>query len=179
MSRIGKQILKIPNNTEVHIDNMKISIKGIHGEITKLIPESLTILKKDSESLEVIPKIQSRETRALHGLFRSLINNMLIGVSKRFVKILDLKGVGYKVSLEKGNLILSLGFTHPINIKPPADVVLSLEGNTTIKVQGIDKEKVGLIAQQIKFLRPPEPYKGKGILYRGEIIQRKVGKSSK
>lgn len=179
MSRIGKQSLKIPNQVEVTIDESKIHVKGPKGQLTQEIPESLAIVKKDTTTIQVLRKSETRLARALHGLFRSLISNMLIGVSKGFNKVLDLKGVGYRAAVDKGVLNLTVGYTHPVKITPPAGIVISVEGNTTVKVEGVDKEKVGLIAQQIRFVRPPEPYKGKGIMYRGEVIQRKVGKSSK
>lgn len=179
MSRIGKQSLKIPNQIEIIIEESSLTVKGPKGSLTQTIPESLIIVKKDLNTLQVLNKSNTRLSKALHGLVRSLISNMLIGVSKGFSKILDLKGVGYKANVEKGVLNLNVGYTHPVKIVPPSGITISVEGNTTVTVQGIDKEKVGLIAQQIRFVRPPEPYKGKGIMYRGEVIQRKVGKSSK
>lgn len=115
----------------------------------------------------------------MHGLFRSLVSNMVIGTSQGFTKILELKGVGYKANIDKKALNLALGFSHPVRIEAPSGIELSVENNTTVKITGIDKEKVGLIAQQIRAIKPPEPYKGKGILYKGEVVQLKVGKSGK
>lgn len=179
MSRIGKQSLKIPKQVEVQINESTIYVKGPKGELSQSIPDSLKIVKKDDTTLQVVCDSENRLARALHGLIRSLVSNMLIGVSQGFSKVLDLKGVGYKAAVDKGVLNLTVGYTHPVKINPPAGITISVEGNTTVKVEGVDKEKVGLIAQQIRFVRPPEPYKGKGIMYRGEVIQRKVGKSSK
>nr|YP_009550742.1 ribosomal protein L6 [Eustigmatophyceae sp. Mont 10/10-1w]QAA11677.1 ribosomal protein L6 [Eustigmatophyceae sp. Mont 10/10-1w] len=179
MSRIGKQSLNIPKQVEVKINESSIFVKGPKGELTQIIPDSLEIIKKDDNTLQVLCKSENRLSRALHGLIRSLVSNMLIGVSQGFNKVLDLKGVGYRASVDKGVLNLTVGYTHPVKIAPPPGIKISVDGNTTVKVEGVDKEKVGLIAQQIRFVRPPEPYKGKGIMYRGEIIQRKVGKSSK
>jgi large subunit ribosomal protein L6 len=179
MSRIGKQSLKIPKQVEVQINESIICVKGPKGELSQNIPDSLKVIKKDDNTLQVLRNSENRLTRALHGLIRSLISNMLIGVSQGFSKILDLKGVGYRASVDKNILNLTVGYTHPVKITPPAGITISVDGNTTVKIEGVDKEKVGLIAQQIRFVRPPEPYKGKGIMYRGEVIQRKVGKSSK
>jgi large subunit ribosomal protein L6 len=179
MSRIGKQTIKIPNQIEVNINESTIVVKGPKGQLTQEIPESLVILKKDPNTLQILRKCETRVARALHGLIRSLVSNMILGVSKGFTKVLDLKGVGYRAAVDKNALNLTVGYTHPVKIVPPAGISISVEGNTTVKIEGIDKEKVGLVAQKIRFIRPPEPYKGKGIMYRGEVIQRKAGKSSK
>jgi len=179
MSRIGKQVIKIPAGVKINLTEDKITIKWPKGEIENLIPSSLKVELKEESIIQVLRKDESRKARELHGLFRSLLANSINGTFEHFTKSLELKGVGYKASLDKGSLILSVGYTHPIKITPPTGININVEGNTTIIISGINKEKVGLIAQQIRTTRPPEPYKGKGVLYKGEVIQRKVGKSSK
>jgi len=179
MSRIGKQLINLPKEVEFrNIDN-KISIKGPKGEITKPIPQNIEIVKLDSGVLSVTRSNEDRKSRELHGLFRSLLSNMVTGVTSGFVKILDMKGVGYKANVDKETLVLNVGFSHPVRITAPIGIKFQVEANTIIRVIGIDKESVGLVAQKIWAIRPPEPYKGKGIMYRGEIIPRKAGKSSK
>jgi len=179
MSRIGKQLINLPKEVEFrNIENI-ISIKGPKGEITKTVPNNLEVVKLDSGLLTVKRLEEDRKARELHGLIRSLLSNMVIGVTKGFTKTLDMKGVGYKANLDKGNLVLNVGFSHPVRITAPTGIKFEVETNTIIRVIGIDKEVVGLIAQKVRSIRPPEPYKGKGIMYRGEVIQRKAGKSSK
>jgi large subunit ribosomal protein L6 len=179
MSRIGKQVIKLPAQVNITLTEEKIAIKGPKGEVDHLIPACLSIAFKEDGVLQISRKEETRQAREIHGLFRSLLANSINGSATPFTKTLELKGVGYKANVEKGNLILSVGYTHPITIIPPTSITITVESNTTINVTGINKEKVGLIAQQIRATRPPEPYKGKGVLYKGEVIQRKVGKSSK
>lgn len=179
MSRIGKQIIKIPTGVTLKLTSNTISVKGPKGEIERSIPSCLEIIEKEDNSLQIIRKDETISSREIHGLFRSLVSNMVIGTSQGFTKILELKGVGYKANVDKKVLNLSVGYTHPVKIEAPVGIELAVENNTTIKVSGVDKEKVGLISQQIRSIKPPEPYKGKGILYKGEVIQLKVGKSSK
>nr|YP_010478490.1 ribosomal protein L6 [Chlorobotrys sp.]UVI60795.1 ribosomal protein L6 [Chlorobotrys sp.] len=179
MSRIGKQIIKIPSGVSINLTPESIHVKGPKGEIQRSIPFCLSIVQKENISLQILRKDENISSREMHGLFRSLISNMVVGTSKGFTKILELKGIGYKANIDKKVLNLALGFSHPVKIEAPTGIELSVENNTIIKISGIDKEKVGLIAQQIRSIKPPEPYKGKGILYKGEVIQIKVGKSSK
>lgn len=180
MSRIGKQIIKIPTGVNVQLTEMDIKVKGSKGEISRDIPNCLSVVfNKDENTLQILRNSESITSREIHGLFRSLVSNMVIGSSTGFTKVLELKGVGYKANMDKTALNLSVGYTHPIRIEAPEGIQISVENNTIIKISGINKEKVGLIAQQIRSTRPPEPYKGKGVLYQGEVIQRKVGKSSK
>nr|AOW70705.1 ribosomal protein L6 [Monodopsis sp. MarTras21] len=179
MSRIGKQIIKIPTGVNVELTEKSIKVKGPKGEISRDIPSCLTIIRNEDSTLQISRDSETRTSREMHGLFRSLVSNMVIGSSNGFIKVLELKGVGYKASMAGKALTLSLGFSHPIKIEAPEGIQISVEGNTIIKISGINKEKVGLIAQQIRSSRPPEPYKGKGVLYQGEFVQRKVGKSSK
>lgn len=179
MSRIGKQLISLPKEVEFRNLENTISIKGPKGEITKLVPNNLEVIKQDSGSLSIKRTQEDRKARQLHGLFRSLLSNMVVGVTQGFTKTLDMKGVGYKANLDKGTLVLNVGYSHPVRIDAPQGIKFEVETNTIIRVIGIDKETVGLVAQKIRAIRPPEPYKGKGIIYRGEIIQRKAGKSSK
>jgi len=179
MSRIGKQLISLPKEVEFRNLENTISIKGPKGEITKVVPKNLEVIKQDSGSLSIKRTQEDRKARQLHGLFRSLLSNMVVGVTQGFTKTLDMKGVGYKANLDKGTLVLNVGYSHPVRIDAPQGIKFEVETNTIIRVIGIDKETVGLVAQKIRAIRPPEPYKGKGIIYRGEIIQRKAGKSSK
>jgi large subunit ribosomal protein L6 len=179
MSRIGKQLINLPKDVEVRNIENKISVKGPKGEITKVLPQTIEVVKLESGVLSVTRSTEDRKSRELHGLFRSLLSNMVIGVTSGFVKILDMKGVGYKANVDKETLVLNVGYSHPVRITAPIGIKFQVETNTIIRVIGIDKEEVGLVAQKIRAIRPPEPYKGKGIMYRGEVIQRKAGKSSK
>ena len=180
MSRIGKQIIKIPTGVNVQLTETDIKVKGSKGEISRDIPNCVSVVfNKDENTLQILRNSESITSREIHGLFRSLVSNMVIGTSTGFTKILELKGVGYKANMDKTALNLSVGYTHPIRIEAPEGIQISVESNTIIKISGVNKEKVGLVAQQIRSTRPPEPYKGKGVLYQGEVIQRKVGKSSK
>lgn len=178
MSRIGNLAIQIPEKVEAKLNGNTITIKGQKGELVKEIPDLLNVEISDSK-IFVTKKSENRQSRSLHGLFRSLINNMVIGVDQLFSKTLELKGVGYKGSANKTALTLNLGYSHPISLPTPNGIEVSVENNTVIHVKGIDKEQVGLFAQEIRSKRPPEPYKGKGVLYKGETIIRKVGKSSK
>jgi large subunit ribosomal protein L6 len=179
MSRIGKQIIKIPNGVTLKLTPDMILVKGPKGEIERSIPSCLNIVEKEDNSLQIVRKDETISSREIHGLFKSLVSNMVIGTSQGFTKILELKGVGYKANVDKKVLNLSVGYSHPVKVESPPGIELEVENTTIIKVSGIDKEKVGLISQQIRSIKPPEPYKGKGILYKGEVIQLKVGKSSK
>lgn len=179
MSRIGKQVIKIPAQVNLKLTDNNIAIKGPKGEVNHSIPSFLRIEFKDETTIQISRKEETRQAKEIHGLFRSLLANSINGTANPFTKSLELKGVGYKANIEKGILLLSVGYTHPIKITPPEGISITVESNTIINVTGINKEKVGLIAQQIRATRPPEPYKGKGVLYKGEVIQRKVGKSSK
>ncbi|CAM9110213.1 unnamed protein product [Chrysoparadoxa australica] len=178
MSRIGKLPINIPAKVEVKIDGQTINVKGPYGELSRILSDSIQIEKKD-ETLVLTKKIESRLAKQLYGLSRSLVNNMVIGVSQKFERRLIINGVGYRGQVKGKDLILNLGYSHLVTIKPPNDVEITMEGNTVIILKGIDKEAVGQLAATIRSKRPPEPYKGKGILYQNEIIKRKVGKSGK
>jgi len=178
MSRIGKKTIDIPVDVVVTIDDRKISTKGKYGSLEKSF-ENYIQIEKNENKLNIIKLNDTKESRAYHGLTRALIQNMIIGVNAKFSKILVAEGVGYKFQLDKQRLILNMGYTHPIEFIIPSDLEIKAESPTKIIISGIDKEKVGFLAAKIREIRPPEPYKGKGIMYEGEKILRKAGKSGK
>jgi len=174
MSRIGKKPIQIPEDVEVKIDGQKVTIRGPKGELVREFPSEIKVEVKEG-NIFVLPKIQTKKTKALWGLMRALLANMVKGVREGYEKKLEIEGLGYKAALEGNDLLLYVGFTHPIRIKTPPGIKFSIEKNIII-VSGIDKELVGQISAKIRKARPPEPYKGKGIRYLGEVIRRKVGK---
>lgn len=176
MSRIGKQPIIIPENVEVKITDEQIAIKGPKGELTQSIPWQIKVVSEKRE-LIVTSRQKTKEASALWGLLRSLIFNMVKGVTEGFEKKLEVEGVGYRVSLQGNKLIFNLGFSHPIEIEAPEGIEFKVDKNI-ITVSGIDKQLVGQIAAKIRAFRKPEPYKGKGIHYLGEVIRRKVGKKA-
>ncbi len=178
MSRIGKLPILIPDNVKIKLTGLFIKVIGSYGELSREISPLITI-KIKKKIILLITKNDSRLGRQFQGLSRTLINNMIIGVSLKFEKILELKGIGYRAQISDKELILYLGYSHPIIMILPKNIEILLEGNNTIIIRGIDKEKVGQFASSIKSKRLPEPYKGKGILYKGEIIKLKVGKSGR
>ena len=180
MSRIGRKPITVPNDVTVDIKpNNIVTVKGKKGELTKEFVHDLTI---ELEGQEIIVKRPNdlKKNKSLHGLTRTLINNMIIGVSDGYEKILDINGVGYKANKQGKKLTLNLGFSHPVILEDPNGIETTAEGeDRVLRIKGIDKEKVGQYAAEIRGLRPPEPYKGKGIKYREEHIRRKVGKTGK
>ncbi|MCS7038152.1 MAG: 50S ribosomal protein L6 [Anaerolineae bacterium] len=180
MSRIGKKPIPLPKNVTVEVDkNNTVTVKGPKGTLSRTLPADMRIELRDGQLLVSRPTDQ-RHHRALHGLTRSLLNNMVIGVSSGFSKELELVGVGYKAAMVGKELELSLGYSHPIRVAPPPTITFEVDkSNRIITVRGIDKELVGLEAAKLRALRKPEPYKGKGVRYRGEVIRMKAGKSSK
>lgn len=180
MSRIGKKIIQLPAEIKVHIKNSVIIISGPKGKLEyRISPQIEVNLNEDTQTIQIKKLENTKKAQALHGLHRSIINNMIIGVSKGFEKKLIINGVGYRSQNEGDNLILNVGYSHPIIIKPPNDIQIKVDNSTNITVCGINKETVGQIAAKIRATRPPEPYKGKGIKYVNEIIRRKVGKAGK
>lgn len=178
MSKIGKQPIAVPEGVSIKIDQNKVIVAGPKGELNfKVRPEMKVVMEKGQ--ILVSPKNKSRMAKALHGLTRTLISNMIVGVTQGFEKTLELQGVGYRVALEAKSLNLSLGFSHPVVFDPPAGISFSLEGNNLIKIMGIDKQLVGQTAAQIRDIKPPDAYKGKGIRYQGEVIKLKPGKAAK
>jgi large subunit ribosomal protein L6 len=176
MSRIGKLPIAIPNGVTVTIDGNTIRVKGPRGELQRTFARDLTV-SQENGSLSVTRPSDESSHKALHGLTRTLIANMVEGVTKGYSKTLEITGVGYKAEVRPYGLQLSLGFSHQIEYRPPAGVKLTAPQPTTIVVDGADKEKVGQVAAEIRSMRPPEPYKGKGIKYQGEQIRRKAGKA--
>ena len=178
MSRIGKLPIKIPTTVDVTNDNSLLKVKGAFGTLERTIPDIIGVEQTDG-TLIVNLKKETRANKALHGLYRTLINNMILGVSEQFVITLVLQGVGYRASVQGTSLVLNLGFSHPVNIDIPDGITVEVVQNTTINIKACDKEQLGLFAAKVRSWRPPEPYKGKGILYKGEKILRKAGKSGK
>ena len=177
MSRIGKLPIKIPANVDVSQNESEITVKGKFGTLQTKIPDVLRIDETEG-NLIINFKNNSRTTRSLHGLYRTLINNMVVGVSDQFKLSLTLKGVGYRATVQGNELTLNLGYSHPVKIEIPSDISVEVIQNTTVNLKSCDKAKLGLFASQIRSWRPPEPYKGKGIKFVGEQIRRKAGKSA-
>ena len=178
MSRIGKNPVLIPEKVSVDIQGLTITVKGPKGELKRLMPEGINFDKKDNKII-VSPSTSKRFSRERHGLCRTLIANMVKGVSEGFVKQLEIIGVGSRAQIKGKNLVVSAGYSHPVEIIPPDGITFKVESNTNVFVSGIDKEIVGNEAAKIRSIRPPEPYKGKGIKYHDERIIRKAGKSGK
>jgi len=178
MSRIGKLPIQIPNNVDINYSNSEITVKGKFGTLELTIPNSIEIIENEN-TININLKENTRSTKALHGLYRTLINNMVIGVSEQFEITLILKGVGYRATVTGNEITLNLGYSHPVNMKIPETVTIEVVQNTTINLKSCDKELLGLFASKIRSWREPEPYKGKGILYKNEQILRKAGKSGK
>ena len=178
MSRIGKKVIEIPKDVSINIENNKITIKGKHGSLERTILDNLNVEFSD-QKLVVTRKDDTKQSRSYHGLVRALLQNMVSGVDQKFSKTLIAEGVGYKFQVEKNTLILSVGFSHPVEFVIPSDLTIKAESPTKLIISGIDKEKVGFMAAKIRDMRPPEPYKGKGLLYEGEKILRKAGKTGK
>ena len=178
MSRIGKLAINIPSGVDISYIDKKITVKGKFGELVRIIPNGLDIEQNDN-NLKVNKQIITRTNNALQGLYRTLINNMVIGVSKQFEINLNLIGVGYRANVQGNSINLNLGYSHVVTIDIPEEINVKVEQNTKINLKSHDKEKLGLFAARIRSWRPPEPYKGKGISYEGEIIRRKAGKSGK
>ena len=177
MSRIGKKPVAIPAGVEVKMENGIITVKGPKGELTQPVDEKLVSVKIEDGNVIVERDDDTKEKRSAHGLYRTLIHNMVSGVTEGFEKKLELVGVGYRVEKKGDTLVLNLGYSHPIEMKDPEGITTEASSQTEIIIKGIDKEQVGNYAAVIRKHRPPEPYKGKGIKYTGEVIIRKEGKS--
>jgi len=178
MSRIGKKAITIPKEVTVTLKDKIVNVKGKFGILERELI-NLVNLTIENQQIIVTRIDDEKKTREYHGLIRSLIQNMITGVSEKFSKTLIAEGVGYKFQSDKEKLILNVGFTHPIEFVIPSDLTIKIESPTKLLISGIDKEKVGFLAAKIRDMRPPEPYKGKGILYEGEKIIRKAGKTGK
>ena len=180
MSRIGKLPIALPTNVEVTIDGQDVAVKGPKGALALTVAEPIRVAKNEAGELEVTRPDDERESRSLHGLTRTLVANMVTGVTQGFEKKLEIVGVGYRV-VAKGpqQLEFALGFSHPVIVNAPEGVTFSVERPTAFTVYGIDKQVVGEVAANIRKIRKPEPYKGKGVRYAGEVVRRKAGKAGK
>ena len=170
--------ITLPKGVEVRIDGNTVTVKGPKGELARDILPEIAIKQEDGQLLVSRPTDQQRH-RAMHGLTRTLVDNMVRGVSEGFSKTLEMQGVGYRAQMQGNDLQLSIGFSHPVTVPPPAGIEFEVEGTSRIVVKGINKEQVGQIAADVRKIRPPEPYKGKGIRYLGEYVRRKAGKAGK
>jgi large subunit ribosomal protein L6 len=178
MSRIGRLPVSIPSGVDIKVEGQDVSVKGPKGELSLTIPNPITVEVAEG-NLEVKRPDDERDSRARHGLTRSLINNMVLGVTEGYEKKMEIHGTGYRVAAKGSNLEVSLGYSHPITIEAPDGINFAVENPTRFSVQGIDKQLVGEVAANIRKLRKPDPYKGKGVRYQGEHVRRKVGKAGK
>ena len=179
MSRIGKAVIVVPSGVEVSIDGQEVTVKGPKGTLNHVVPEPITVRQEGTSVLVERPN-DERKARSLHGLTRTLVNNMVLGVSSGFRKELEIIGVGYRATAQGDNkLELALGFSHPVRVEAPAGITFEVPAATRVNVIGIDKQQVGQVAADIRSIRKPEPYKGKGIRYVGEYVIRKAGKTGK
>lgn len=178
MSRIGKRPISIPGKVTVTVNGQFVTVKGPKGELSRTLPSEVEVVQ-EGESLHVNRRDDSRVARQRHGLSRTLVSNMVEGVSEGFQRRLEIIGVGYRAQVQGKNLTLNMGYSHPVQIEPPDGIQFAVENNTNVIVTGIDKEIVGNTAARIRAVRPPEPYKGKGIRYAGEVVKRKAGKAGK
>jgi len=178
MSRIGKLPIPVPAGVEVKINGQIVEVKGPKGSLTHVVPAPITVVLEENAVVVTRPD-DERLSRSLHGLTRTLLANNIHGVTQGFSKGLEIVGTGYRVTAKGNDLEFALGYSHPITIQPPAGISFTVEGNTKLAVHGIDKQAVGEVAANIRKLRKPEPYKGKGVRYAGEVVRRKAGKSGK
>jgi large subunit ribosomal protein L6 len=178
MSRVGRSPIPLPNTVTIAVEDQMVRVKGPKGQLERPLPEGITI-QQDDGTLNVQRESDARQLRALHGLTRALVANMVTGVTTGFQKNLEISGVGYRAALQGTKLVLTVGYSHPVEINPPAGISFVVETPTRIGVAGIDKELVGQVAAEVRGVRKPEPYKGKGIKYQNEVIRRKAGKGGK
>ena len=178
MSRIGKAPIAVPDKVSVSLDGLAVTVKGPKGELSRTLPEGVSIAQ-DGTTLVVSPSSSHRRSRERHGLCRTLVANMVEGVSQGFTRKLEIVGVGYRAAVQGKKLVVSAGYSHQVEMDPPDGITFAVDGNTTVLVSGADKEVVGNEAAKVRAIRPPEPYKGKGIKYEGEKILRKAGKTGK
>ncbi len=176
MSRVGKKPIQVPDKTKISYDNKILTVQGEKGTLTQAIHPDVE-LKIEAGVMSVTPLIDSRNCRAMQGLTRSLVANMITGVNQGFERILEINGIGYRAELKENTIVLNVGYSNPVHFNLPEGVTASVERNNIIKLFGIDKQKVGSTAASIRKIRPPEPYKGKGIKYAEEYIRRKAGKA--
>jgi large subunit ribosomal protein L6 len=179
MSRIGRLPIPVPSGVDVTVAGREVTVKGPKGALTHTLAEPIALDRGDDGTLHVTRPNDERRSRALHGLTRSLVANMVAGVTDGFEKTMEIQGVGYRVTAKGSDLEFALGFSHPVPVKAPAGITFVVESPTRFVVRGIDKQQVGEVAANIRKLRKPDPYKGKGVRYAGEVVRRKVGKTGK
>ena len=178
MSRSGRMPITVPERVQVTVDGNVVRVTGPKGELTHDIPEGIRVAQQDG-AVVVERESEIKRHKALHGLTRTLVDNMMVGVTTGFTRTLDITGVGYRAVLGNGRLNLALGYSHPVDVIAPPGITFAVEGANRVVISGIDKQTVGETAAQIRRLRPPEPYKGKGIRYSDEVVRRKAGKAGK
>ncbi|GAA3756139.1 50S ribosomal protein L6 [Plantactinospora mayteni] len=179
MSRIGRKSIPVPSGVEVTIDGSTVKVKGPKGELSHTLAEPITAERGEDGQLHVNRPNDERKAKELHGLSRTLVANMITGVTEGYRKTLEIAGTGYRVTAKGSDLEFALGFSHPVQVKAPAGITFTVERPTLFHIAGIDKQQVGEVAANIRKIRPPEPYKGKGVKYQGEVIRRKAGKAGK
>jgi large subunit ribosomal protein L6 len=179
MSRIGKLPITVPSGVDVAIEGRMVTVKGPKGTLSHTVVEPITVERADDGTVQLRRPDDERRSKAMHGLSRSLVQNLVTGVTAGYEKKLEIVGVGYRVALRDGRLEFALGFSHPVVVEPPAGITFAVETPTRFSVSGIDKQLVGETAANIRKIRKPEPYKGKGVRYAGENVRRKVGKTGK
>jgi large subunit ribosomal protein L6 len=179
MSRIGRKPIPVPSGVDVSIDGRSVRVKGPKGELSHVLAEPITAERVDDGTLNVVRPNDERRAKELHGLSRTLVANMIVGVTEGYKKTLEISGTGYRVVAKGADLEFALGFSHPVVVAAPQGIKFSVERPTVFSVEGIDKQQVGEVAANIRKIRPPEPYKGKGVKYQGEVIRRKAGKAGK
>jgi large subunit ribosomal protein L6 len=178
MSRIGRIPIDIPGGVTVAVDGQNVKVTGPKGELSLVVAAPITVAIEENQVLVTRPD-DERNSRSLHGLTRTLISNQIVGVTQGYSKGLEVVGTGYRVAAEGSSVVFALGYSHPITVAPPAGITFTVEGNNKLTVSGIDKQAVGEVAANIRKLRKPEPYKGKGVRYAGEVVRRKAGKAGK
>ena len=179
MSRIGRLPIPVPAGVDVTIDGAVVTVKGPKGTLSHSVVEPIAISKEDDGTLAVTRPDDQRDSKSRHGLTRTLVNNMVIGVTTGYTKPMEIVGVGYRVAAEGRDLVFALGYSHPVPVKAPDGINFTVESPIRFRVEGIDKQLVGEVAANIRKLRKPDPYKGKGVRYAGEVVRRKVGKTGK
>ena len=179
MSRIGRVPVPVPTGVDVTIVGSTVTVKGPKGSLTHTVAAPIAVARDDNGALVVTRPNDERMSRSLHGLTRSLLANLVTGVTEGYVKKLEIVGTGYRVMAKGESLEFALGFSHPVSVTPPAGISFTVESPTKLSVSGIDKQQVGEVAANIRKIRKPEPYKGKGVRYAGEVVRRKVGKAGK
>ena len=179
MSRIGRKSIPVPTGVDITITGQTVKVKGPKGELSHVVSEPITVERADNGELHVSRPTDERKAKELHGLSRTLVANMIVGVTEGYRKTLEINGTGYRVTAKGKDLEFALGFSHPVAVPAPDGITFTVERPTVFHVAGIDKQLVGEVAANIRKIRPPEPYKGKGVKYQGEVIRRKAGKAGK